>query len=224
MPERDADRPTDGSTDLTVRGARATDVARLYEICLRTGAAGSDATGRHDPLLLGDVYVGPYLALCPDLAFVLAGADDVAVGYVLGVADTTAFEERCRAEWWPGARERHPVGSATHPGDAELVRLVHEPERTPSAVTAEFPAHLHIDLLPEAQGSGGGRRLVEHLVAELRRRGVPGVHLGVDPENLRARGFYAHLGFRPVPPVADAAAAASDPDAAAGHLLGLRLG
>lgn len=212
---------TAGGAPLRVRAARADDAARLYEICLRTGAAGSDGTGRHDPSLLGDVYVGPYLAVSPELAFVLTGDDDVPVGYVLGVEDTTAFEVRCEQEWWPAARDRHRASPSALPDDAPLLALLDRPERTPASVTAEHPAHLHIDLLPEAQGAGAGRRLIEHLIAELRDRGVPGVHLGVDRANVRARGFYAHLGFRPLP--ADATAAASDPDAAAGDLLGLRL-
>jgi ribosomal protein S18 acetylase RimI-like enzyme len=33
------------------------------------------------------------------------------------------------------------------------------------------------------------------LLAELRARGGPGVHLGVDSRNHRAVGFYEHSGF-----------------------------
>lgn len=212
---------------LAVRGARPDDTERLYEICLRTGDAGEDATARHaDARLLGDVYVGAYLAFSPDLAFVLVGEDDVPVGYVLGVADTLAFEHRCEQEWWPrlladAERWRHLEAGSP---DAELLALVRHPERTPPSIAATWPAHLHIDLLPQPQGGGHGRRLVEHLLAALREQDVPGVMLGVDPDNTRARGFYLHLGFTPIPPVpADSAEALDDPDAAAGHLLGLRL-
>lgn len=211
----------------TVRLARPDDAGRLYEICLRTGDAGGDATGRYaDPRLLGDVYLGAYLALSPDLAFVLAAADDVPVGYVLGVADTLDFERRCEAEWWPRLRADAERWRRVEPGspDAELLALVRHPERTPPSVAATWPAHLHIDLLPQAQGRGDGRRLLEHLLTALRERGVPGVMLGVDPANTRARAFYRHLGFTPIPPVpAGTPEAASDPDAASGHLLGLRL-
>jgi GNAT superfamily N-acetyltransferase len=212
---------------LTVRGARPADTDRLYDICLRTGDAGADATGHYaDPRLLGDVYVGAYLAFCPDLAFVLVGEDDVPVGYVLGAADTLAFEHRCELEWWPRLLADRPRWRRLEPGtpDAELLALVEHPERTPPSIARTWPAHLHIDLLPQAQGRGHGRRLVEHLLDALRARRVPGVMLGVDPENTRARAFYLHLGFTPVPPVpAGSPEALDDPDAAAGHLLGLRL-
>ncbi len=68
---------------MTIRRARAADAPALYDICLRTGADGGDATAAYaDPRLLAEVYVGPYLALEPDLAFVVADDDDVVGGYV----------------------------------------------------------------------------------------------------------------------------------------------
>jgi ribosomal protein S18 acetylase RimI-like enzyme len=181
-----------------IRLARPSDADTLYRICLRTGDHGQDATGTYaDPRLLAEVYVGPYLALAPDLAFVLADADDVPVGYVLGVADTAGFEARCATEWWPVLRERYPLGQA-RPGtpDAAIVRLIHEPPVADPALAAHFSAHLHVDLLPAAQGGGHGRRLLETLFDALRARGVRGVHLGVSAHNPGAIAFYRHLGFQ----------------------------
>lgn len=62
-------------------------------------------------------------------------------------------------------------------------------------MAAAYPAHLHIDLLPEAQGGGNGSRLIHTLLGALRSRGVHGVHLGVGKANAGAVGFYRHLGF-----------------------------
>ena len=59
----------------------------------------------------------------------------------------------------------------------------------------DYPAHLHIDLLPSAQGQGWGRALMDRFLAQLRAAGVAGVHLGVATVNLRAVAFYARLGF-----------------------------
>jgi ribosomal protein S18 acetylase RimI-like enzyme len=64
---------------------------------------------------------------------------------------------------------------------------------------ADHPAHLHIDLLPETQGQGLGRRLIETLFAELTRRGVRGLHLGMDPNNAGAAAFYERLGMTLLP-------------------------
>jgi hypothetical protein len=174
------------------------DRTALYDVCLRTGDAGEDATASFVvPELLGEVYVGPYLALEPGLALVLDDATGAGVGgYTLGALDTRAFEDRCEREWWPRLRARHPLGSAP-PGsaDADVVRLIHRPPRAPDVVVAGHPSHLHIDLLPQWQGGGWGRRLIEALLGRLAAAGSPGVHLGVGVGNTRAVGFYRHLGF-----------------------------
>ena len=180
-----------------IRPADPGDTDALYDICLRTGLHGEDASAVHrDPRLLGEVYVGPYLAHALDLAFVVADDQDNPLGYVLGVEDTAAFETWAESSWWPGLRARYPLG--TYPAgsaDEQVVRLIHAPERTPRTVVEAYPAHLHVDLLPTAQGGGNGRRLLETLFGALRARGVPGVHLGVSTRNPRAVAFYGHLGF-----------------------------
>ncbi|MFC9975748.1 GNAT family N-acetyltransferase [Spirillospora sp. NPDC127200] len=188
------------STEFGIRAANAEDaseVDRLYEICVRTAAAGQDATGMfEDPRLPGDIFVGPYLRYASDLAWVLARSGEPASGYVLGVADTISFEQILEREWWPALRERRngePVREGT--ADAQAREWIAHPRTTPAEVASEYPAHLHIDLLPEAQGGGNGSRLIHTLLGALRTRGVRGVHLGVGKANARAIGFYGHLGF-----------------------------
>jgi ribosomal protein S18 acetylase RimI-like enzyme len=58
-----------------------------------------------------------------------------------------------------------------------------------------YPSHMHIDLLDRAQGRGFGRRMMEAGMDSLRRRGSPGVHLGVSVRNEPALEFYRKLGF-----------------------------
>lgn len=208
-----------------LRGARPSDGPALDAVCLRTGDNGADATARFDdPRLIGAIWAAPYLAFEPGLATVIDVGDtestapgvgaavdtavDTAVdaadgigGYVLGARDTASFEDRLERDWWPALRERHPLGSA-RPGSADeaLVRRLHAPPRTPATVTRTHPSHLHIDLLPAWQSGGWGRRLIDHLLGQLRAAGSPGVHLEVATTNERAVGFYRHLGFEPLQP------------------------
>jgi hypothetical protein len=77
-----------------IRPYRSDDRGAVYEVCVRTGDAGGDATGKYpNDDLLPDIFAGPYLYLEPGLSFVL---DDEgrAVGYVLGTADTARFVSR----------------------------------------------------------------------------------------------------------------------------------
>lgn len=179
-----------------IRAFRPEDERALYDICLRTGDSGEDATGRYgDPDLLGAVYVGPYLRLAPSLAFVGEDGEGVA-GYVLGVADTRAYEEASEREWWPMVRSSY--GPSVFPQDSpegRLVGLIHDPPTADEDVVERYPAHLHIDLLPRLQGRGYGRRLLETLFDALSAEGVGGVHLGVGLVNTRAIGFYERIGF-----------------------------
>jgi ribosomal protein S18 acetylase RimI-like enzyme len=169
----------------------------LADICLRTADHGADATGVFaDDGLWALVFALPYVERHPDLAFVVETLDGRVVGYVIGTDDTDAFEDWFRDEWWPRYAERFP-----HPGveltrqDGTVIyaygrRAGHEPY-----AGLGYPAHLHIDLLPEAQGQGLGRSLVEVMLAALRSRGVPGLHLVASDRNTGALAFYDRLGL-----------------------------
>lgn len=192
-----------GVPELLIRPAEFVDLDAMYSICLRTGAAGLDATGQYrDADLLGHVYVGPYVMLESAFGLVLT-ADDAVVGYALGAPDTVAFDAEAAAAWWPVLRRRYPLPDGARPydgTDAGLIALIHAPPVAAAELLAAYPAHLHIDLLVEAQGTGAGRRLIEALEDGLRARGATGVHLGVDPANTAAQGFYEHVGYRRLAP------------------------
>ncbi|TAM66519.1 MAG: GNAT family N-acetyltransferase [Microbacteriaceae bacterium] len=182
-----------------IRTYRPTDRADVAEVCLRTGNLGGDATGLHvSDGLLPDIYVLPYIAFEPERAFLVDTGERVA-GYLVATADTRAFVERYRAEWLPSFARRYPRVEPPLTASDQFVEVGYTPERMLIPELDAYPAHLHIDLLPELQGQGFGRALIRRLLTELRGRGVPGVHLGVSPQNLAARGFYAALGFRPLP-------------------------
>ena len=171
----------------------------MYDICLLTSDAGAD--GRHlydDHELPGHMWAGAYLALEPRLAFVLE--DDVGLaGYVIGALDTTEFEQRCETEWWPQLRVCYPnpidVPRSQRTRDQQIHRAMHRPVRTPAGPITMHPSHLHIDILPRAQGCGLGVQMMAMLLDALRANGSTGVHLGVSHANSRAVSFYQHLGF-----------------------------
>jgi ribosomal protein S18 acetylase RimI-like enzyme len=163
---------------------------------LGTGDSGEDASERHHcPDLLGEVFVGPYLYCAPQHAFVLVDEADGCVGYVLGVADTRAFESRLESDWWPPARIRAQECRDPLPADGWLLSRLALPVTAPEEIVELYPAHGHIDLLPIAQGSGWGARMMTVLMDSLADAGAPGMHLEVSPANARALAFYDKLGF-----------------------------
>ncbi|WP_119698394.1 GNAT family N-acetyltransferase [Microbacterium halotolerans] len=181
-----------------IRRASTHDVSGVYRVCLKTGAAGGDATEEHEnPDLLGHAYAGAYLAGEPKFALVAVDEHGVG-GYAVGAPDTRTFESWLEQHWWPTLREQYPltpeVENARTP-DARLIRRFHRPSATRDGLLEEFPAHLHINLLERCRGGGMGRALIEELTGALRQHGCTGVHLGVAPENQSAIGFYRRLGF-----------------------------
>jgi ribosomal protein S18 acetylase RimI-like enzyme len=186
--------------DVTLRPYRPSDAEALREVCLRTAQAGGDATGLYvSDALMPDVFATPYVEFAPELAFVLSASDaagERVQGYILGVADTARFVAWYRAEWVPklALAYEHVTPPRTR---CELIRhLGFTPERMLIPELARYPAHLHIDILPPFQRRGWGRALMGALVAALRERRVPGLHLTMDAANVEARRFYDRLGFR----------------------------
>lgn len=184
----------------SIRPYAAADLADLYLICLRTAASGEDGTElyRRAPRSIGDYYAAPYAVFAPELVTVLEDGQGVC-GYVLGVADTAAFEDWFESDWFERMRERYPlpVGDPADFTAAErLISRFHRPlQRESRTLLKRYPAHLHIDLLSRAQGQRLGPKLMERFLAALRARAVPGVHLGLGLRNQRALRFYERLGF-----------------------------
>jgi len=182
------------------RNARPDDTAGAYRVCLKTGDFGRDGEPyfADDPEALGRIFVGPYLAFEPELSLILE--DSVGIcGYALGAFDSHRFYARYEKEWRPDLCRRFPEPNGD-PSEWTRTQQVHSLYHHPDYYCPEpyerFPAHLHIDLLPRAQGQGYGRRLLQAVMDRLRERGAPGAHLGVSLMNERALGFYLRLDFK----------------------------
>jgi ribosomal protein S18 acetylase RimI-like enzyme len=183
-----------------IRPATSADRPGAYRVCLQTGDDGADGTAYYaaDPDALGRIYVGPYLLFEPDLSLVLED-DEGICGYALGAVDSHHFYGRYEREWRPRicAQFPEPAGDRRQWSRVDEAHYeYHNPNYFCPEPYERFPSHLHIDLLPRAQGRGYGRQLVERNLATLRRLGSPGAHLGVSVRNARAISFYRHLGFR----------------------------
>ncbi|WP_345800032.1 GNAT family N-acetyltransferase [Microbacterium sp. AZCO] len=183
-----------------IRPFRPGDEPALADICLKTADDGADATGvLDDDAIWAEIFVLPYVARHPDLAFVVESDDGRVVGYIVSAPDTDAFEDWFAGEWWPAFGERWPKPASEESRQDGI--LLYAYGRRPGAepYSQRYPAHLHIDLLPELQGQGWGRRLIDTLADALRARGVTGLHLVASSGNEGALAFYPRLGFEPLP-------------------------
>jgi ribosomal protein S18 acetylase RimI-like enzyme len=177
-----------------IRGYRPSDLDDLYDICIRTADAGDDLRGRFgNDRLIGDVYAGPYVTLEPEVARILDDGNGRAIGYIIGTANTPEFVRRYEQEWLPSLGDRYAHDD--DPRDQNLLEQLRRPQRMLLPELDAYPAHLHIDLLPEARGHGEGRALMTSFLQGLHAAGVERVHLSMAPTNTGARAFYDRLGF-----------------------------
>ena len=192
---RDKDMPS-------IRPAIPADLDALYEISLATGHLGGDASHLYvDAKMMGHIYSAPYLKLSPDLCFVAEDRLGVA-GFAVGALDTAGFEQQLEQAWWPELRQLYEepdeADRANWTADQRRGFMIHHPERAPESVVAEFPSHLHLNLLPRLQGVGIGRGLLDTWLSRVQAFGSAGVHVASNSTNRRAVTFWMKAGFEPL--------------------------
>lgn len=186
-----------------MRGYASDDRDAVRRICWETGYMG-DPVGWQwaDRDSFADLFTGWYTDHEPGSARV-AELDGRVVGYLLGCRDS----RRVRS---PGggtvALHLLARGLLVRPGTApvlwrslgDVARGAVRGEDLPSAfVDDRWPAHLHIDLLPEARSQGVGEALVTAWLDDLAADDVAGCHLETWAENDGAIAFFRHMGFAP---------------------------
>ncbi|WP_242140234.1 GNAT family N-acetyltransferase [Sphingomonas sp. TREG-RG-20F-R18-01] len=183
-----------------IRNYASTDIDALYAIAIATGDSGSDASREfNDRDLLGHVYAAPYGTFEPELALVVEDQHGVA-GYCVGALHSRTFEALLELRWWPALRRRYPLSPVSGADwrtarDSNIIQMTHHPPRSPDWLVDAYPSHLHINLLPRLKGRGHGRALLIAWHARARAMGSTGFHLGVDPRNASAIGFYEAMGL-----------------------------
>ncbi len=170
---------------MQIRKMELRDIPAAEHICLATAAAAlcKNETERENTLLLYNRF---YTRAAKEHCFVAVNKQDEAVGYILCAPD---YKEYCR-----GFRA-HECKEIDALGFFRGLRAYFEPS-IQKKYADKYPAHLHIDLLPEAQGQGLGSRLMDALKAHLRALGVRGVFLCVGKNNKNALRFYKKHDFR----------------------------
>jgi ribosomal protein S18 acetylase RimI-like enzyme len=182
-----------------IRPYHPSDLPQLYRICLKTAHYGRD--GSHlfvDLDLMGHFFIGPYAALEPDLCFVLLERGRP-MGYICATRDVPHFRDACERLWFPPLRQQYSLEPpiALSADEQELYRIIHAGIDLNDDVK-DYPARLHIALLPEVQRRGGGRQLMKTLSTQLQTLGVTALHLEVSSQNEGAIAFYEAVGFHRV--------------------------
>jgi ribosomal protein S18 acetylase RimI-like enzyme len=183
--------------EVSIRRYRSEDRPAVREVAYRTGYMGEpvDWLWRDRPSFQ-DLFTTYYTDREPESLFV-AVADERVVGFLTGCLDTTRAVPPEGAALGTVLRR----GLLLRPGTAAFFwRAAWDVVRGGfpggGLLDPRWPAHLHINLLPEARGLGAGGALMRAWLAHLRAAGVPGCHLGTFAENTNAIAFFERMGFR----------------------------
>lgn len=137
------------------------------------------------------------------------------VGYCIGAADTAAFAQRWRDVFTPvvdpvlvpkpDVRSDNPLMERDDiKGFRHAVYNASCSMLQPWSQTLQrYPAHLHIDILPEYQRRGYGSLMINTFLEAVKSRGANGVHLDMVQHNVTGRAFYEKIGFQICPEVLD---------------------
>jgi len=189
-----------------IRNYQEEDEAAVEDITYRTGFKGEDLTGRDfidDQRLCFLISIYYYARYEPEHFFVAVDTgNDAVVGFIAGTPDTAAQKKNYLKKiiWRITLRTflftiwRYPQSFKTLMKMARMVDSLGD-RATAAAIQSEYPAHLHINLLPEYQSQGLGTRLMRHFEKYLIGQGAKGVHLGTTNHNRKAVPFYKKMGF-----------------------------
>jgi GNAT superfamily N-acetyltransferase len=133
----------------------------------------------------------------PESLFV-AEVDGQVVGALQGAVDTDRFEQVYDQRIRPLLVRRCLAGTYGWPGWLPAVLRTEWAGRqvkAPNVDREQYPAHLHIGLLPNWRRQGLGTDLMERYAAYLRQSGIPGYHLYASSFHPLGVAFYEKLGL-----------------------------
>lgn len=189
---------------MEIRTFREDDRTALRELFARAGEGSPTGSLWGHVESEREIYLEPYMDLEPDSLFLAADGGRL-VGYLAGCLDSAAFPGE--AERMAAAIRRHRVYARRGPA-AFFLRAVLDSagaaiRRRPTAgdfTDPRWPSHLHVNVAPEARGTGAAHQLMAAWQHRLEEAGSPGCHLQTLVENTRAVRFFERTGFRPYGP------------------------
>ena len=189
-------------SNITIRPHAYPDRSTVLQLAAETALFGEPLEMYlDDRRLFCDIFYSYYTDLEPEHGWV-ACADVEVVGFLLGCADTSTQHRLWLKKILPSTvfgmlRGKYRIGKRTWRYAWRLARglLCGESLRVD---TAEYPAHLHINIRAVWRRHGLGQQLIDGFLSQLRQLGVPGVHLKTTSLNTAAGKLYEKMEFQVV--------------------------
>lgn len=168
---------------MEIRKYQPKDFERMHKICYETSSGFDSEKGK---IALFATYCDYYVNEDGDSCFVAVNEKDEAIGYILCAPNPEKYEKIFKEKYAPILKKASPIRYLFHIANEFLSRKVKK----------RYPAHLHIDILPEGQRQGLGTKLMDALIDHLKQNGVGGVYLVCGAGNEKGVNFYKKYGFK----------------------------
>jgi ribosomal protein S18 acetylase RimI-like enzyme len=180
---------------MIIRECRIEDIKDLSNVALRTAMAGKDGQDFfYNKDLISQYYCEPYIRYDSQYCFTVE-ENNICCGYTVGTSNSYEFYKWFNETWLVKLRDQYLNCKSISSEEDRILQLIKEDVEIPDYLK-QYPAHLHINLLDTMQGKSIGKKLILTLLQKFAEDNIKGVHLGVQIDNLRAIGFYKHLGFK----------------------------
>ena len=166
----------------TIRKFQQKDRDSVRNLCLVN--ADNPKSERQQNFIL-NTYCDYYIEREPENCFVAVNEKDEVVGYIYCAENYAKYQERFNEFFLPKVKA---LGYFKWKASLSSYRLH-------AKYAAEYPAHLHIDILDDYQRKGLGSKLVGALSEHLKAKGIPGLMLTVGGTNSKGINFYKKYGF-----------------------------
>ena len=182
---------------IEIRKVKAEDETALIDICYITG----DPKLKQifpDKQLFGMFWCLYYVWFEPENCFVAVDSEtNKVIGYILSTKDTEKQEKHFKSKMTQKIKARrkelHLQTFRSRVYTYFIINKIHTRKRR--LLYKNYPAHLHIDILPQYQRKGIGHRLMQTLEKHLESNNVIGYHLEVGVNNKLGISFYQKYGL-----------------------------
>jgi GNAT superfamily N-acetyltransferase len=190
--------------EIIIRQCEKKDDDEILNVCYKTGFMGEDllATGRfNDVKLFGYLFCLYYPHYEKEHCFVAVNTEesDKVIGYILGTDNTLRqrMDIALKMGWRILLRLIFITILKYRESANAVLFFIRSADHSdyPNNFYKDYPAHLHINILPEYQHLGIGTMLIDKFEEHMRKSSIRGIHLRTSNKNIKAIPFYIKKGY-----------------------------
>lgn len=187
---------------ITIRAFQKSDIQGILEVCYRTGYMGESLVNSYifnDIKLFGYLFCLYYPHYEPNNVFLAVDKYNTVLGYIIGTDNSKNQEENFKRKMiWKIIIRSFFYTSWKHTESFKALMFFIKNlnlKAHPKDLYSKYPAHLHMNVLPEYQHMGIGSKLINVFENHIKKRGVQGIHLRTSNYNAKAIPFYKKNGY-----------------------------